>query len=319
LLISKARFPMSHHSLIPIRPAISRAVITGATGFIGSHLVSALASQGCEVYAITRRASGWPWAPHSRVHVLRHDPSAPALGKALEVAAGEETVVFHLAGHYVPEHSARDIAPLVLGNILFGTQLLDALHANGIRHLVTAGTSWEHFGPPQDEPVCLYAATKKAFRVLVDYFCAAHALNAITLMLYDVYGPCDPRPKLIPTLQRSVSNRTPIDLSPGEQAVDLLYIDDAIDAFLHAATQLLGGDPSGQSEVFVLRSGRIITLRELVAFLEEILAHPVPVRWGKRAYRTREVMTPWNGGTTLPGWAPKIALEEGLRRTVQGG
>lgn len=311
---------MSQHSLTPVRPAISRAVITGATGFIGSNLVSALASQGCEVYAITRRTSGWPWAPHSRIHVIRHDPSAPELDKALEVAAGEETVGFHLAGHYVPEHSSRDVTPLIHGNILFGTQLLDALQANGIRHLVTAGTSWEHFRPSSNEPACLYAATKKAFRVLVDYFCAAHALKAVSLMLYDVYGPCDPRPKLIPTLQRSVSNRTPIDLSPGEQAVDLLYIDDAVDAFLHAATRLLcGGGQTGQSEVFALRSGRIITLRELVALFEKVLSHPLSVRWGKRAYRTREVMMPWSGGTPLPGWAPKIALEDGLRRTVQGG
>jgi nucleoside-diphosphate-sugar epimerase len=106
-----------------------------------------------------------------------------------------------------------------------------------------------------------------------------------------------------------------LDLSPGEQLLELVHVDDVTEAFLQAH-RLLRDDPHGAAgRRYSVRSEEPLRLREVVAQLEAVLGIKVPVRWGSRAYRTREVMSPWRG-PLLPGWRPSVSLQDGLRRMV---
>ena len=87
---------------------------------------------------------------------------------------------------------------------------------------------WQHFGTPDYRPVNLYAATKQAFEDVLAYYADAQGIAAVTLELYDTYGPGDPRRKLIRILFEAARSGEPIQLSPGEQVIELLHVDDAV-------------------------------------------------------------------------------------------
>ena len=105
-------------------------------------------------------------------------------------------------------------------------------------------------------------------------------------------------------------------MSPGEQLIDLVYIDDVVDAFLLAANRLEWNEVIGH-EAYGVSSERPISLKELVTIYCRVTGADISVEWGGRPYRPREVMVPWKAGKSLPGWRPKVGLEDGLRRMEQ--
>ena len=109
-----------------------------------------------------------------------------------------------------------------------------------------------------------------------------------------------------------------LDLSAGEQLIDPVYIDDVVEAFLLAGRRLMSGTPVAKEE-YAVSSSRPVSLREFVAAYATVAGHKLDLRWGTRPYRTREVMVPWNAGAPLPGWQPKISLEQGMRRVAGCG
>jgi nucleoside-diphosphate-sugar epimerase len=161
--------------------------------------------------------------------------------------------------------------------------------------------------------VCLYAATKQAFEAVLEFYIDAHALRAITLKLFDTYGPGDPRPKLLSLLQKATATGAPLDLSPGEQLINPVYIDDVVEAFVLAGKRLLDGAPAGKEE-YAVSSRHPLSVREFAAAYASASGRGLELRWCAQPYRAREVMVPWNTGASLPGWSPKVTLEEGIRR-----
>jgi nucleoside-diphosphate-sugar epimerase len=287
-----------------------RALVTGATGFIGSHLVTRLLAEGWTTAILVRpRAHQHDGEPAVAVH--EYDATIESVRKA--VAESRPDVVFHLASLFLPAHEPAQVKRLVDSNILFGAQLLEAMTVQGARRLVNAGSYWQHYRDRPYDPVCLYAATKQAFEAILAFFVNARYMSAITLTLFDTYGPGDPRPKLLPRLQAAAAEGRALQMSPGEQLLSLVHIDDVIAAFLLAADRLLSGAVAGSSN-YVVNADLPISVRELVKVFGEVCGRTVDVEWGARPYRPREMMAPWSGGVRLPTWKPKIPLEEGLRR-----
>lgn len=292
------------------------ALVTGATGFIGSHLVLRLVAERWEVHVLARPNSDLaplePVLSRLRVHV--HDGSMSGMMAIL--AAVRPQVVFHLASLFLAQHSAEEVVPLLESNVVFATQLVEAMTANGAFLMVNTGTAWQHFQNRDYSPVCLYAATKKAFEDILQFYVETAALKVVTLKLHDTYGSFDPRPKLFALLRRAAERQQPLEMSAGEQHLDLVHVDDVVEALRIAAQRLLEAITSGH-EQFVVSSGQALSLREVVRLFQESYGKPVPVVWGRRPYRPREVMNPWAQGQKLPGWTPRLSLPEGLRRMMQ--
>lgn len=285
-----------------------RALVTGATGFIGAALVARLAADGWDVHGVVR-ADGLPVPPALVVH--EHDGSTAGL--AAIVAEVRPDVVFHLASLFLATHTAEQVEPLVAANVLFGTQLLDGMAASGCTRLVNTGTVWQHFGGAAYDPVCLYAATKQAFEDIIAFYVSARALTATSLYLYDTYGPADPRPKLFSVLRRAAESGERMSMSAAEQTIDYVYIDDITSAFALAAERLLADEVTGH-EHYEVRTGRARSLRDVVETWQRVTGRTIDIGWGERPYRDREVMAPWRGGQELPGWRPTVELEEGIQR-----
>jgi nucleoside-diphosphate-sugar epimerase len=291
--------------------------MTGATGFIGRNLAAAYA--GREIHALVRSDSDIDGLDRiGNITFHKYDGTPESVIRAL--VASKSKLVIHLAAYFVAEHKSEDIEPLVTSNLLLGTQVLEAMAVSGVRLLINAGTSWQHFQNHPDRPVCLYAATKRAYEVLVDYYVDAFQLKAITLKLFDTYGPGDPRPKLF-NLLRNADPSKPFCMSKGDQLIDLVYIDDVVAAFV-AAEERLRASTTTAHETFAVSSGNPRPLREIVESFLRIAQRNLKIEWGARAYRSREVMQTWTNYALMPHWEPLVDLEEGFARMVrseQGG
>jgi nucleoside-diphosphate-sugar epimerase len=285
-----------------------RALVTGANGFVGRRLAERLVAQGWSVHVVLRAAT--TTAAPAGAHVHRHDGTTAQL--IAIAAAVKPAVTFHLASLFLAEHGPEDVVPLIRTNVEFGAQLLEAVASAGCRRFAEAGTTWQHFGGADYDPVCLYAATKQAFADVLAYWVAARGFAATSLQLTDTYGPGDGRVKLIPMLLQAAREGRRVALSPGEQRLDLVHVDDVVEAFFIAGRRLLEGlPPPGHREVYTVSSGHPMRLRDVVELLRTATGLPIDVEWGARSYRPREVMEPWTG-PTLPGWSPRIALRDGL-------
>ncbi|MCU1284851.1 MAG: NAD-dependent dehydratase [Acidobacteriales bacterium] len=292
------------------------ALVTGGTGFIGSHLVRQLLTNGWNVHVVTRPESNQAVLSDivSKLQIHVYDGTTQTLQAAFKTT--EPDVVFHLGSLFLADHQPADVEHLIQSNVLFGTQVLEAMTGSNCPPIVNVGTSWQNYQNSEYDPVCLYAATKQAFESVLTFYTQAKGVRATTLKLFDTYGPDDPRPKLFSALRTASRNRTPLELSPGEQLLNLVYIDDVVQAFLLAAERLKNRNHSEMaSNTYAVSANSTISLRDLVSLYVRVTNTEIDARWGARPYRNREVLVPWNKGMVVPNWIPRVEIEEGIRRT----
>lgn len=284
--------------------------MTGATGFIGSNLLKAW-SASHDIGIIIRPGS--KVSDEAGGHATKqfiYDGSFDSINKAFDSFKPE--IVVHLASYYVYEHRPEELDILIESNIRVGTYLLEAMKLNNVKYLINTGTSFEHFGKDEMAAVNLYAATKQAFGDLCKYYCDAGHIRAVSLKLFDSYGDGDERKKLLNLLKSNLQSQEELKLSPGEQIIDIVHVSDLISAY-----QIVLDSISTYTENYVefgLSGEQRCTLKELVAMIEQLAGKKTNIKWGARPYRDREVMNPWKAYKQLPGWKPKISLEEGLKR-----
>lgn len=270
-----------------------RVLVTGATGFIGRTLVPHLVGLGCPVQTLGRIES-----------------AGGAAGLVGRIVAAEPAVVVHLATQFVAGHDVEDIPDLVRANVEYGTLVAEgAAQANA--RLLNIGSAWQHFGGRAYDPVSLYAAMKQALSAIVDYYVAVRGLDCREVVLFDTYGPGDLRPKLVPSLLRAARTGRPLEMSDGDQLIDLTFVADIARGIAGVAL----ADDAPESSV--LRSWQPVTVRDLVTTMEQAIGSEVPVTWGVRPSRAREMREDWVFGRSPDGWTPEVPLADGLRRTWQ--
>ncbi len=280
------------------------ALVTGVSGFVGSYLARRVLAEGWRVHGVVHLESKVTLLPTvGEGFVLhRHDGTTEAMMAIM--AKIQPTVVFHLASLFLSDHQPKDIVALIQSNVLFGTQVVEAMARQGLRLLVNTGTSWQHYQNREYSPVNVYAATKQAFEDVLQYYVEACGLQVLTLKLFDTYGPDDPRLKLMNLIRRVAAENQPLAMSPGQQLIDLVHMEDVARAFVVAAERLQAGEVAGH-ERYAVASEQPVSLRELVRQVEQALGRELPITWGGRPYRAREVMMPWQG-ERLPGWQPRL-------------
>ena len=289
-----------------------RVLVTGSTGFIGFHLTNRLVSDDREVHVIVRPSSNLNLLNNIKDKIVIHEHDGTTFGILSIIERSKPVIVFHLASVSPSQHAVQDIDSLIKSNVLFGNQLVEAMVKKHVYYLINTGTYWQHYQNKDYSPVCLYAATKQAFEAILQFYTETTAIKVITLKLFDTYGPNDPRPKLFNQLKKAIERNESLDVSPGDQLIDVVYISDIIEAYVVSAKRLLNGI-GNKSEEFAISSGKPIHLKELVKKYLQIVEKKVDIRWGGRNYRSREVMIPWDKGNMLPGWKPLITIEEGIR------
>lgn len=286
-----------------------RIFVTGATGFIGSHLIRNLLEAGHEpfCYAMDEVDARRLPATIDAAHTV--GGRGPSLGD--RIAHVQPDAVLHLAAVVSASDSAEDVERILSANVVFGGEVAHAASRAGARAFVTAGTFWVHRdGDGNIVYNSLYAASKQAFDAVLDYYAQSSGMRAVTLELTDIYGPKDPRPKFLGLLDRAAREGTPLLATPGDQLMSLLHVDDVSRAFIRAAELATGHDEP--SRRYSVAADGLLTLREIAAAYCEATGRKPDVRWGATDYPRHQIMFPYLH-ERLPGWQPSISLTAGLR------
>lgn len=292
---------------------MKKAIVTGGTGYIGSHLVRQLMEEGWQVSLIAQPEFGY----HNVSDVLDRIEIFEYTGNVDELIAFFSKVapdaVFHLAAAVLTSYQPHQISTLIQSNIQFGTEVLEAMTRSGCSKIVSTGSIWQSFNGELYNPVDLYAASKQAFETVLKYYTEACGINAVTLRIFDVYGEDDKRPKLLNLVRDIAFTDRVLDVSPAQQRLDMVHISDICSAYV-AAYHYLTENRDVKNAVFGVYSGRRIKLQELLLKFGEILQIPVQVNFGGKPYKAREVMEPFDGLEVIPGWTAQVDLDEGLSR-----
>ena len=295
-----------------------RVFLTGATGFVGSHLSRTLLRSGHEVYALVR-----PEADLTRIrdlmtdlHLLTGDLASPDLPQRLSSLQPE--LCFHLAWYVVPGKYLD--APENLLHLELSLRLLQALARAGCRRFLGVGTCFEYEpgNAPLSEgsptrPLQLYSAAKLALAQLLPHVTGSTGMSAAWARVFYIYGPFEDDRRLVPSVIRSLLAGEPARVTTGEQVRDYLHVEDVAGALAALGLSRLEGAVN-------VGSGQPTTIRTLLMRLGEILGCPdrilfgaVPAAQGDPPYvcACNRLLVE---GT---GFQPRFSLAEGLRHTVE--
>jgi nucleoside-diphosphate-sugar epimerase len=262
-----------------------RIFVTGATGFIGTHLVGSLLRNGHDVAIIKRKDSGLKGLEpfHDKIHIFVSEIYDDIYFGIKEFIPD---AVIHLAALYYNQHKPEHIVELINSNIVFGTYILEAMIANGVSKFLNVGTRWQHLKNKRYNPANLYSATKEAFKDILIYY-GTKDIKHKTIELGDTYGSGDTRKKIMEMLVNACQKKEKLDLTPGEQILDLTAVDD-ISAFIVKNI----GSPIFFDNTTVSISGAVIKLHDLGAMVEQEFKTEKIFNWGGKSYRKNEVMEP---------------------------
>lgn len=271
-----------------------KITLTGASGFVGSHVYERLKSK-------------------HHLQCLKHTLSDCDVAEAIKNFRPE--LVIHVGSFFVDTHKSSDIEKLMASNLQWPTSLVDAAVESGASMFINTGTCWQSW-ENSDTPTTLYAATKSAFESILKFYSSAHGLKVINLWLLDTYGPCDNREKLISKLIAGFNSERPLEMSPGDQYLNLTHVSDVVDGFEHAIQMITKSNFQG-CQTFELTHPSDIKLKDLVRLMEDVSGKKSPVHLNAKPYRAREVMKPSHLHDRLPGWLPKIDLPSGLKELCE--
>lgn len=297
-----------------------KCLVTGATGFVGSFLVRKLLSEGQEVTAVIRNPkSQSTWRINdvlSLLSIVAVDLSQPDAYEALR--GMKPDVIFHLAWDGVGS-AERNASKQLTRNVIATLQMLEFCEQSGCAVFVGLGSQAEYgiaTGALSEDstcaPVTAYGVAKHAISLLVKKFGEITDTRVLWFRLFSAYGPMDDPAHLIPMLVNTLLAGTSPSLTQCEQRWDYLYVSDAVDALIQAAS-------SSATGIFNLGSGQSQPLRQVVELARDLVDSRLSIGFGDVPYRPDQVMHLEADVTRLQqatGWKPRVSLDEGLKATV---
>lgn len=307
-----------------------RVLVTGAGGFIGSHLVELLVREGHDVRAFLRyngrddrgQVDRLPREVRDAIEVHRGDLKDPeAVRKAVEGRAW----VFHLGALIAIPYSYQNPLDVVQTNVVGSAHVLDACRSNPALERVVLTSTSEVYGTAQYVPIdeahplrgqSPYAATKIGSDALGESYHRAFGLPVAILRPFNTFGPRQSARAIIPTIISQALTRPTIRLGSLDPRRDLTYVKDTAAGFLAIAAC-----DAAIGRVVNIGRGDDLTIGELVAKIGAILGRPIDVE--SDAARVRPAASEVGrllAGTALArdlfGWEPAYSLDRGLEETV---
>jgi NAD dependent epimerase/dehydratase len=304
-------------------------LVTGAGGFIGSHLVERLVREGAIVRALIRYNSRNDWGALGWVPSEVTREVEVVLGDIRDIESVTRAVrgadyVCHLAAQIAIPYSyinARDFFETnVLGSLNFAQAALDT----GVEHFIHTSTS-EVYGTAQFVPITEdhplhpqspYAASKVGADMLMDSYHRTYGLPVTVLRPFNTYGPRQSARAVIPTIISQALAGGAVRLGSLSPRRDLTYVEDTVDGFV---TALSAPDTIGRT--LQLGTGIDISVGEIVNIVSELVGGPLdveqdPDRIRPNSSEVARLLSSPQRALEAMGWAPRIDVREGLRRTM---
>ena len=282
--------------------------MTGATGFIGTHLCHALATIGAEVHAITRTQGTYslPGLTWHQVDLT----SAEATEACLSRVRAE--IVFELCSHAQGERDLALVAATFRGELLSTINVLTALAKVGCARAVLAGSMEEP--RPGEAPVSPYAAAKAASRLYVDLFHREYKVPVVMPRIFMTYGPGQSAKKFVAYCTRAMLAGEAVHIRTPHRSTDWIFVHDVVDGLIRTAVA-----PGIEGRLLDIGTGRLTTLHDIARTLRDLTCSTSDIHAdaaaaaGDAIGRAADVDT----ARACIGWTAATPLVNGLTETVR--
>jgi CDP-paratose synthetase len=286
-----------------------RILMTGATGFLGSHLAKALLAQGYDVVALKRKTSALYRIESILSKITFYDVEELDFD-SLFLKENKIDAVIHTATIY--GRDGESSSEIFATNTIFPLSLLDAAIRADVKLFINTDTVLDKY-------LNVYALSKNQFMQWGRYFSQKNKIHFVNLRLEHFYGQGDDDSKFTSyVINNCILNTSSLKLTLGEQRRDFIYIDDAVAAYLVVLKSVNLLD-----ERFVecdVGSGTTVSIREFVELVHRMTGSKTSLEFGAIPYREGEEMNSHADTHVLKslGWYCKYSLEQGLKLIIEG-
>ena len=299
-------------------------LVTGADGFVSSHLCEALIKNNANVTALLKRNSSGIFKNLDQFKDILNIRGGDTQDLSLLHDMTKETdLIYHLAAQSHVGHSLYNPYETVFNDIISTLNILEVSRKNDIKRVIDAGSS-EIYGDPKFVPIdekhplqprSPYAAAKAASENLLESYYHSYKLPVVMSRFFNIYGPRQGLDQVIPKfILQALNNQNITIYGNGKQTRDYTFVTDVVDAYL-----LLGVTPKIEHTVMNFSSQKELMIKDLAELIIDLTKSNSKLKFDKKL-RTGE--TPRLLGNSklakkMLGWKPNVSIEDGLKETVQ--
>lgn len=286
-----------------------KILITGATGFVGRHLIPSLYDMNnishmlLVVRNIKKAKELFPFEKFDYCDITDVD----------KIHRFNPHIVIHLASKLTSNDDSEIIDDLIDSNIKYGVKLLDALkNCCKLKLFFNFGSFAEYrYGPDEISNAYLYSATKTAFKALLEYYSNLYDYKYIHIVPYSIYGGKSSQKKIMDYIEDALNNPDAIKMTGGEQCLDFIHISDILDFIKYLLEHPKVVQTFKSGEILHLGTGTATSIKELSKIIERKHNKKCNIQWGAIPYRKQDIMFAVApiGKLLKCGWKSKVKLE----------
>lgn len=249
---------------------MSNILLTGATGFIGSNILKKIRLDN-KVFIIQRGLSKKKIKKTKNIKIITFEDYNTLSRKLKKIKV--DTVI-HCATHYKKEHFQKDINKFIQSNILLGNIILENIKELNAKKFINFSTTWEDTDNIENNPKNLYAAYKKSFNCIIQYYKKYFPnIKYIDLMIVDTFGDNDKRKKLINTIKKNHRQKKVTKIISKKLYLNLINVEDIVNA---VQIILKNNIKTGK---YILKNSIYFNIFELIKYINKNNDNKVKIKW----------------------------------------
>lgn len=303
-------------------PNLENVIIFGASSFLGRSLRKIFLNTDTNVYAVFRKSSQNDEVKSfdGENHIF-FDEDIESL-RVLKHLPKDRTVVINCCGVTGLPNEIENLSSILDANMVMTSKILKFMCISDFKKLIITESYWQFDESGSEMGNTLYAEAKNMQSSLARYFSRKYNMNVVGLVLYDVYGERDDRPKILNKMAQSIALNHKLDLTDGNQFVDFVHISDVVNAYLLTSKLLidLHEDISPCFTRFFVKTNEPLTiLKSKVSETLSILGYKAKLNWAARPspdYQIYKPFWPNEANLLVPNWKCKVSFKQGLERLI---
>ena len=278
-------------------------LLTGATGFIGSNILKAIKLNN-KVFVLQRLNSKIIINKSKNIKILKFKDYNSLSNKLKKIKVN---TIIHCATHYKKKHSNKDIFKFVESNIMLGNIILENIKILNAKQFINFSTTWEDIDNKENNPKNLYAAYKKSFNCIIQYYKKSFPnINFIDLMIVDTFGKNDKRQKLINTLRKNYNQKKITKIISKKLYLNLINVEDIVSAVKIILKNKI------QPGKYILKNTNYLNIFNLVEYINKSNSNKIKVKWLSNSLIKDKILK----YKKLNYWNPKKSNIENIKNLI---